>query len=29
MTRRSVPKKWPTGLIEVAPNLFGCVQGDI
>ena len=27
MTGRSVPKKWPTGLIEVAPNVFGYVQG--
>jgi hypothetical protein len=29
LTRPSVPKKWPTGLIEVAPNIFGYVQGDI
>ncbi len=27
MARRSVPKKWSTGLIEVAPNVFGYVQG--
>jgi cyclase len=27
MARRSVPKRWPTGLIEVAPNVFGYVQG--
>jgi len=25
--RRSVPRKWPTGLIEVAPGVFGYVQG--
>ncbi len=27
MPRRAVPKRWPTGLIEVAPNVFGYVQG--
>ena len=26
MPRRSVPKKWPTGLIEVAPNVYGYIQ---
>jgi cyclase len=25
--RRSVPKKWPAGLIEVAPSVFGYIQG--
>ena len=28
MARRTVPKRWPTGLIEVAPNVFGYVQGS-
>lgn len=27
MARRSVPKEWPTGLIEVAPSVYGYVQG--
>ena len=27
MPRRSVPKRWPTGMIEVAPNVYGYVQG--
>ena len=27
MARRSVPKRWPSGLIEVAPGVFGYVQG--
>lgn len=27
MARRSVPRRWPTGLIEVAPGVFGYVQG--
>lgn len=26
MARRTVPKKWPAGLIEVAPNVFAYVQ---
>ncbi len=28
MARRTGPKRWPTGLIEVAPNVFGYVQGS-
>jgi glyoxylase-like metal-dependent hydrolase (beta-lactamase superfamily II) len=28
VARRSTPKEWPTGLIEVAPNVFGYVQGS-
>ena len=27
MPRRAVPKKWPTGLIEVAPKVYGYIQG--
>ncbi len=27
MARRNVPRKWPTGMIEVAPGVFGYVQG--
>ncbi len=27
MARRTVPKKWPTGLIEVAPGVYAYVQG--
>lgn len=27
MPRRTVPRKWPTGLIEVAPGVYGYVQG--
>ena len=27
MPRRSVPKRWPTNMIEVAPNVYGYVQG--
>ncbi len=27
MARRSVPKRWPSGLIEVAPGVYGYVQG--
>ncbi len=27
MARRSVPKRWPSGLIEVASGVFGYVQG--
>ncbi len=26
MVRRTVPKQWPTGLIEVAPSVFGYIQ---
>src|SRR3989304_4925406 len=26
MARRSVPRKWPAGMIEVAPGVFGYVQ---
>lgn len=26
MPQRSVPKKWPTGLIEVAPSVYGYIQ---
>ncbi len=29
MARRSVPKKRPTDLIEVTPNVFGYVQVGI
>jgi glyoxylase-like metal-dependent hydrolase (beta-lactamase superfamily II) len=28
VARRSTPKEWRTGLIEVAPNVFGYVQGS-
>ncbi len=28
MARRSVPKRWPSGLIEVAPNVCGYSQGS-
>ncbi len=27
MPRRSIPKRWPTGMIEVAPKVYGYVQG--
>ena len=26
MPRRSVAKRWPTGMIEVAPSVYGYVQ---
>ncbi|MCH8919442.1 MAG: hypothetical protein IIA23_01895 [Chloroflexi bacterium] len=26
MPRRSVPKRWPTGMVEVAPNVYGYIQ---